>query len=235
MTTVNWVKDHPVEMALLASAILNILFRLKTAQAWVAWLERFWIGRTVTSAIRAFGMDPAGFLDGLRRKVDEKAGRGPGSGDGGGGGNAARDGTWYTDTSPETPVAKRAARHGGEEPHGPHRRELQLPSRQGLRAFPTTVVVTLTLACMSSLCASCLVRDGVVRPDWSAIERGVNVACLLQNAFLPQEEALMRLCDVAPDALPLARRIVGEHKAGVKAAMARAGAGQCLPVTTEGR
>jgi len=60
--------------------------------------------------------------------------------------------------------------------------------------------------------------------NWPAVEQAVDIACLLRNAFLPTEEVTFRLCNVAPDAIPIARRVIGEHKAGVRRAFERAGA-----------
>lgn len=69
----DWVLAHPAEFWLVASAVINLLLRVRSAEQWVSLCERYPKGAAILRLVRALGVDPAGALRALALFASGKA------------------------------------------------------------------------------------------------------------------------------------------------------------------
>ncbi len=67
------------------------------------------------------------------------------------------------------------------------------------------------------------------RQNVDRAELAAQVACIVANAMLPDERAVALACRLGPEMLDVIRRVVGEHRAGVRRELEKAGVHTGLP------
>jgi hypothetical protein len=72
-TAIAWIQAHPAECWLALSAVLNVAFRLRTPERWVALCERRPALAAVLGLVRALGIDPAGAMKAVALVANTKA------------------------------------------------------------------------------------------------------------------------------------------------------------------
>lgn len=68
-----WILDHPAEMWIALSAVVNILLRIRSPTSWVAMAEKTRIGAAILGVFRYCGVDPVGAILWTSRAVSAKA------------------------------------------------------------------------------------------------------------------------------------------------------------------
>lgn len=73
LEAMRWGQAHPAECWIAFSAGLNISFRLRTPEKWIALCERYPVAAAAVRVVRALGFDPAGALKALAVLASAKA------------------------------------------------------------------------------------------------------------------------------------------------------------------
>jgi hypothetical protein len=87
------------------------------------------------------------------------------------------------------------------------------------KAVPTTPVVPALILVAALAISGCAL---LTPKNVDHAEEGARVACVLANAYL-SESTILKICALAPDFLDFVRKVVGEHKAGVRRELEKAG------------